>query len=110
MSAPLIRLLCKEELSWGPKEDVAFEHLKTAMTSTPVLVMPDFSKPFVIECNAKGLELVEYCCKMGDRLLFAVRLCQAKSCLVYLGVGNVGCGLYGTKWRHYLMGTVPNQN
>ena len=33
----------------------AFEQLKRAIISAPVLALPDFSRPFVIEANALGL-------------------------------------------------------
>ena len=32
--------------------EAAFEELKRAVTKPPVLILPDFSLPFVIECDA----------------------------------------------------------
>ena len=37
---------------WGPKQDVAFEQLKTALTTAPVLGFADFTKPFILETDA----------------------------------------------------------
>ena len=37
---------------WTDAADVAFNRLKTAIASAPVLVLPDFDKPFAVECNA----------------------------------------------------------
>ena len=34
---------------------MAFKQLKEALTSPPILCLPDFSQPFVIECDASGL-------------------------------------------------------
>jgi hypothetical protein len=37
---------------WGLNQQRAFDSLKTAMTCTPVLGLPDFSQPFVLETDA----------------------------------------------------------
>ncbi|XP_075645875.1 uncharacterized protein LOC142617069 [Castanea sativa] len=42
---------------WDDKALAAFTKLKVAVTQPPVLSLPDFSKPFVIECDAFGCGL-----------------------------------------------------
>jgi len=44
--------LKKDAFLWTPKETKAFEHLKEAMCQTLVLVTPDFTKTFIVECDA----------------------------------------------------------
>ncbi|KAF8388589.1 hypothetical protein HHK36_027266 [Tetracentron sinense] len=54
LSPPLIALLKKDAFRWDVEALVAFKMLKDTMIQTIVLTLPNFSKPFVIECNASG--------------------------------------------------------
>ena len=36
---------------------MAFQQLKEALTSPPILRLPDFTQRFVIECDASGIRL-----------------------------------------------------
>ncbi|KAG5724637.1 hypothetical protein E4T56_gene3679 [Termitomyces sp. T112] len=38
--------------SWGPLEQMAFDTLKCAMTSGPILLFPDDNSPFQVEANS----------------------------------------------------------
>jgi hypothetical protein len=42
----------KNSFSWNENAESAFRHLKELMTTPPVLGLPDFSKKFIIECDA----------------------------------------------------------
>ncbi|XP_026451551.1 uncharacterized protein LOC113351849 [Papaver somniferum] len=44
ISAPLTQLLKKDAFLWNDKATTAFKLLQKALTSTPVLILPDFSK------------------------------------------------------------------
>jgi hypothetical protein len=52
IEAPLTALLKKEGFSWIEEATTAFTALKTIVTSAPVLALPDFTKPFIVECDA----------------------------------------------------------
>jgi hypothetical protein len=52
IAAPLTALLKKDGFSWNDKVVAAFQALKAAVTSAPVLALPDFARPFVVECDA----------------------------------------------------------
>lgn len=42
----------KTAFHWTEKAEKSFEALKVALCSTPVLVNPDFTKQFIVECDA----------------------------------------------------------
>lgn len=55
IAKPLTNMLQKHKnFQWTPLAQDAFDALKVAMTNTPVLVLPDFNKPFCIETDACG--------------------------------------------------------
>ncbi|XP_073353639.1 uncharacterized mitochondrial protein AtMg00860-like [Aegilops tauschii subsp. strangulata] len=50
--APLTCLLRCDAFSWDAEATTAFEALKGALTTGPVLQMPDFDLPFTVDCDA----------------------------------------------------------
>jgi hypothetical protein len=60
IATPLTALLKKIFFTWTPATNQAFQTLNMAMCTTPVLSLPDFTKTFVLECDAseKGIGVV----------------------------------------------------
>ena len=55
IAAPLTRLLRRDAFSWDEEADAAFQALKGALTTGPVLQMPNFDELFMVDCDASGV-------------------------------------------------------
>uniref|UniRef100_A0A2N9IHB8 Reverse transcriptase domain-containing protein n=1 Tax=Fagus sylvatica TaxID=28930 RepID=A0A2N9IHB8_FAGSY len=55
IAAPLTDCLKKDNFEWGESTELAFNTLKTALTTAPILSLPDFEKLFEIDCDASGV-------------------------------------------------------
>ncbi|PNX85597.1 retrotransposon-related protein, partial [Trifolium pratense] len=105
IAKPLTELTKKDNFHWGVEAEKAFIEMKQIMTSSPVLILPNFDIPFEVECDAAG------------RGLGAV-LMQQKQPIAYfskaLSEGNLAKSVYEKElmalvlsvqhWRHYLLG------
>ena len=71
LAAPLTHLLKKEQFHWSEAAEHSFTDLKEALSSAPVLHLPNFSKPFLVE-----QDLVLCCTKVKDPLHFSANHLQ----------------------------------
>ncbi|KAL4027649.1 hypothetical protein IC575_010824 [Cucumis melo] len=57
IAIPLTRSTKKNNFRWSAEATVAFENLKKATVTLPVLALPNFQQPFEIETDASGFGL-----------------------------------------------------
>ena len=54
IATPLTDLLQKDQFHWNDKATEAFNQLKRALCTAPILQLPNFCKPFIVEIDASG--------------------------------------------------------
>jgi hypothetical protein len=105
IAAPLTTLLKKNSFTWTPAIAQDFQTLKMAMCTTPVLALPDFTKTFVLECDASGKGIGVVLMQEGRPLAFTSK---------QLSERNLGKSIYEKEmlailhvvdlWHPYLLG------
>ncbi|KAF5468388.1 hypothetical protein F2P56_012540, partial [Juglans regia] len=105
IARPLTNLLKKGQYVWSEEAEGAFVTLKRAMTTTPVLAMPNFNEPFTIETDAAGEGIGTVLTQQGKPIAFMSRA---------LGVTKKSWSTYAKEmlaiveairtWRPYLLG------
>ena len=103
ISRPLTHLLKNEAFKWSVDAETAFEALKIAMTTTPVLTLPDYTQEFVVETDASHGGIGAVLMKQGRPIAFFIKVLAPK---------HRGRSIYEKeymallnavdKWRHYL--------
>ena len=105
LAAHFIDLLKHDAFKWSSEAQQAFDKLKWAMSTTPVLILPDFNKAFVLETDASN-------CGVGVVLMQNEQPISYFSKKMSLSMQQTSAyvrELYAIteaikKWRQYLLG------
>lgn len=107
---PLTNLLKKDTaFIWENQHQLAFEILKRKLTSAPLLIYPDFTKPFILTCDASnyavGAVLSQGQIGKDRPVAFASRTLNKSECNYSTTEKELLAILYGCKtFRPYLYG------
>lgn len=103
IAAPLSVLTGDVQFVWGERERLSFQQLKEAVTSAPVLVPPDFSKPFTVETDASKFAIGAVLSQEGRVIAFESRKLNLAECKYEVHDKEL-LAVYDAllKWRHYL--------
>lgn len=105
VAAPLTALLKKDGFVWDDAAMTAFAALKAAVSSAPVLAMPDFSKPFVVECDASATGFGGVLVQEGHPVAFFSRpIAPRHRALAAYERELIGLVQAVRHWRPYLWG------
>ena len=104
IATPLTNMLKKNSFDLSVKVKEAFQQLKMAMTQGPVLSLSDFSKSFILECDASGLSIGAIL--LQDRsITFFSHALRGKHLLMSTYEKEILAFILAIpKWRSYLLG------
>lgn len=102
---PLHDLLKKNSFQWTQMHTDAFNKLKEIMTTCPVLALPDFTKPFVLEADACGSGIGAVLMQAGRPIAYLSKSLGPKAAAQSVYEKEALAILEALKkWRHYLLG------
>jgi hypothetical protein len=105
LARPLTNLLKKDAVFvWSPAHEDAFNTLKQALSSAPVLALPDFSLPFHIETDASGTGVGAVLQQNGHPLSYISKaLAPRTQGLSTYEKEYLAIVMAVDQWRHYLL-------
>jgi hypothetical protein len=90
---------------WSPKCEASFQELKTRLTTTPVLTLPDIRKDFVVYCDAFRQGLGCVLMQDGKVVAYASRQLRKHEENYPTHDLELAAVVHALKiWRHYLIG------
>ena len=105
IARPLTDMLKKNNYIWTDQSLTAFEKLKVAMVTAPVLALPDFTKEFVVEADASNQGIGAVLSQKGKPIAYFSRALSLRHQTLSVYDKKMMAILGAVKrWNAYLMG------
>ena len=104
IAGPLFQLTKANKVVWTSVTDQAFRQLKEALTTTPILALPDFSNSFVVETDASNTGIGAVLIQSGRPIAFYSHgLPKTKVPKSAYEIELFAVVMAVQKWKHYLV-------
>lgn len=104
---PLFDCLKKDAFHWSNEQDIALAEIKDKITHSPVLILPDFSKPFVLEADACGYGLGAVLMQEGRPIFYLSKSIGPRAAAISTYDKEAMEIIEAVKkWKHYFLATA----
>ncbi|GJV00143.1 retrotransposon-related protein [Tanacetum coccineum] len=104
IAKPLTQLLKKDSFKWNSEAEKAFQHLKQAMITPPILALPDFSSTFIIETDASSQGIGVVLMQHGHPIAFIRKTLSPKNLMLSTYERVLLVVIHAVqKWNNYLL-------
>lgn len=105
IAAPLTQLLKNDQFGWNSGAQLDFDTLKTAVSTTPVPILPNFTFPFMVETDASGVGMGVVLSQQNQPIAFFSKPFCRKSLNASTYVRELFAITTAVKkWRQHLLG------